>query len=118
MRVPPLSAFFRISLFKTSHQTRVAGARAPVRKYQPRGESGQGVGPVARGSPNLRLAVRVVNGRQHGPDVSYITLPQALTSEPRGAWGTGWAVSRCACLPGPGCPDLAVVRSGAAVTGL
>ena len=61
MTVQRRSAFFRISLFKTSHQTRVAGARAPVTSYRPKGESGQGVGPVARGSPNLRLAVRVVN---------------------------------------------------------
>jgi len=29
--------------------------------YRPKGESGQGVGPVARGSSNLRLAGEVVN---------------------------------------------------------
>jgi len=61
MTVQRRSAFFRITLLDLT-STRMAGARSRrFRCYQPKGESGQGVGPVARGSPNLRLAVRVVN---------------------------------------------------------
>src|SRR5438309_8075483 len=108
MRVQRRSAFFRISLFATSHQTRVTGARARrFSSYRPKGESGQGVGPVARGSPNLRLAFQAVN--MDGRELHH--TPRGVTAGAGGAWGTGWEASRYACLRGPGRRGRAVVCS-------
>ena len=45
MRVQRRSAFFRISLFATSHETRVTGARAPVLKLPTEGRIRTGRGP-------------------------------------------------------------------------
>src|SRR5881275_2399327 len=101
MTVQRRSAFFRISLSDLT-STRMAGAHAPVLLLPTEGRIRTGRGP---GRPWESYPTPRRPSRQPGPDVSYITLPQDLTPEPRGAWGTGWAVSRCASQPGPAWPD-------------